>query len=716
MRPPRRAHVRRLAALVIGLALLAIVVAAGPALAAAPATSSFAPPIANGVGDLLSGIANTVLGGVDWTVDVAGDFILNLLGGLVRDLIPRCWIHKGLDIMTWLVAVPDYTARVSTPGGGHSYGFAGVNAMRGLYLWLGMAIAPLTLVYATSRAWSGQGDPPHVPLVRVLVVAIALLSYTWRWSQAVALTNQVTHAILGVSAVTSGVQKMFEVLIAGAALGGMPLVGLLVMGVGGLQLLAMVFVKVTLILIGALVFAIGPLMIGLVPIEHGNAFARTWLTIARGLFVLPILWASIFALAAVLINDAARGASVIGGNSGLGETLGGLLIAMAAIAGFWLNIKLTKGFAGLVGGQLAGLLALAGGGARALIGGGGGRRVAAACAAASAAGGGVTSLRGFASKVGGGAAGAAAALVPAGRAGAAVAGAGTLARGGLIGAGGALASKAIAAAASSGAGRVAASSRAGSVATRAARGARRGSSAAPRSSSDAASPAPTPTADHAVTGPADAAPTTRSSSAPGRCAAHTPDPQRVTRSRQTRGERQTPLAVAPAEAHAHSQTSPAPREQPRHARGRQPTGDATNDAARDAFGRPPAPKPTRSVRHPFRGTAVMTATLRRLDDGTRYYSLTWRQWAAALTGGGLLYLAVRFSPLSEKWTFTAALLILATLAVAILPLTGNALGLDRYLAAIVRWSIGPKHYTPRAPAALRGGVLLSTVPVALADT
>jgi hypothetical protein len=113
----------------------------------------------------------------------------------------------------------------------------------------------------------------------------------------------------------------------------------------------------------------------------------------------------------------------------------------------------------------------------------------------------------------------------------------------------------------------------------------------------------------------------------------------------------------------------------------------------------------------------MTQTLRRLDDGTRYYSLTWRQWAAALTGGGLLYLVVRFSPLSQKWTFTAALLILATLAVAIMPLTGNALGLDRYLAAIVRWSLGPKHYSARPPAgsAARGGVLLSTIPVTLAD-
>jgi hypothetical protein len=111
----------------------------------------------------------------------------------------------------------------------------------------------------------------------------------------------------------------------------------------------------------------------------------------------------------------------------------------------------------------------------------------------------------------------------------------------------------------------------------------------------------------------------------------------------------------------------------------------------------------------------MMPTLRRLDDGTRYYFLTWRQWLAALTAGGVLYAAARFSPLSQKWTFTAVLLGLATVAVAIMPLTGNALGLDRYLAAIVRWTLGPKQYTAagRTRGIQRGGVLLSSVPVTL---
>jgi small basic protein len=110
----------------------------------------------------------------------------------------------------------------------------------------------------------------------------------------------------------------------------------------------------------------------------------------------------------------------------------------------------------------------------------------------------------------------------------------------------------------------------------------------------------------------------------------------------------------------------------------------------------------------------MMPTLRRLDDGTRYYHLTFRQWGAALAGLGLLYGAVRLSPLSHKWTFTVVLLTLSAITAVILPLTGNALGLDRYLAAIVRWGVGRRYFTALdVVGGVRGGVLLATVPVGL---
>ena len=466
-------------AILAGVTLLALLGAPSSASAATTA-HALAPPIAT-VGSFLGGIVSSVIGGVSWTVNLAASFILNLIGGLVKLLIPRSWIHQGLQILQWVVAVPDYTGKVTAPGGHRVYGFPGVNAMRGLYTWIGIAILPLTALYATARAWSGQGDHAAMPLVRVVTVSIGVLSYTWLWGQAVAIVNQVTTMIFSVPAVTAGIYKMFTLLVSGTVLVGLPLVGEFLLAAAAAGLLTMIFLKVVLILVGALVYAIGPLMIGLAPTERGHAVARAWASLAIALFAIGILWASIFALAAVLLNDASTGALLVGGNTSVGQLLSGVVIAMAAIAGFYANIKLTKAIAGIVGGQLSGLLAQVGsrGGARGLLGGGASRGARPTASPAGAAG---ASLRGFAAKISGGIAGAAGAALPGGRAGAILstgAGAGgALARGGLIGAGGALAGRGLAGAARSNVGRAAGATRAGAVATRLARAGQRGWNAA----------------------------------------------------------------------------------------------------------------------------------------------------------------------------------------------------------------------------------------------
>ena len=52
-------------------------------------------------------------------------------------LIPESWANKGLQMMEWIVAVPNYAGKIATPGGGTHYGFAGINALRDLFTWLG---------------------------------------------------------------------------------------------------------------------------------------------------------------------------------------------------------------------------------------------------------------------------------------------------------------------------------------------------------------------------------------------------------------------------------------------------------------------------------------------------------------------------------------------------------------------------------------------------
>jgi hypothetical protein len=86
----------------------------------------------------------------------------------------------------------------------------------------------------------------------------------------------------------------------------------------------------------------------------------------------------------------------------------------------------------------------------------------------------------------------------------------------------------------------------------------------------------------------------------------------------------------------------------------------------------------------------VTPTLRRLDDRERYWGLTWPGWVAAIVGAAVLYLAVRFSPLSTKPTITLTLFVLAFAAMVLYGVSGQALSPGRQLLAIIAHRRTPK--------------------------
>ncbi len=88
-------------------------------------------------------------------------------------------------------------------------------------------------------------------------------------------------------------------------------------------------------------------------------------------------------------------------------------------------------------------------------------------------------------------------------------------------------------------------------------------------------------------------------------------------------------------------------------------------------------------------------TYRRLDEPTRYYGLSWRGWLAAAGAGGLLYLFVRLSPFDTRMTISVVLIACVLPAMAGFAAGGQALGIGRYLAALVRWALGAKQYAQR---------------------
>ena len=382
------------------------------------------------LGSIFGGIGHAVLGAFTWTVNLASTFILDTLGALVRLLIPRSWANEGAQIMGWIVAVPDYAGHVTTPGGRHQYGFAGINDLRSLFMWLGMALAPLTLTHATARAMVGdaEADPIGIPLLRIVFAAALILLYPYLWAQGAALADQITHVILSLPDVTSGLQKLMDYAVDGVALGGWQLIDLGLMGAIAIELLGLIFLKVVLILLGALLYATGPLTIGLVPTRFGHAVARTWASAVIFLLTIGVAWATIFAVGALLIEDSGTAGPLIGGNSAFGGLAGGLILAVTGLVALWLCLKVAKEAGGILRMQLGGLFALS------AIAGRSGSSVSTSAAAPRTTG---SSLRSFGSRLSAGArsaGGELAAAAPGGRqARLALAGAGYVGRRGLFG-------------------------------------------------------------------------------------------------------------------------------------------------------------------------------------------------------------------------------------------------------------------------------------------
>jgi hypothetical protein len=342
------------------LALVGVLLAPAPAYAAAGHVPLVDADILGTLGGVFGGIGHAILGAFSWTIGLASKFILTTIAALVKMLIPHSWVHKGLQIMRWIVAVPNYAGQITSPGGGQTYGFAGINVLRGVFTWLGIAIAPLALVYATSRAMIGEGDPVAIPLLRMLAISVVIASYPYWWAQAGALADQVTNTILSIPQVSRGLYKLMDYAVDGVALGGWQLVDLALMGAIGLELLGLIFLKVVLILLGALLYATGPLTIGLIPAHAGHALARAWASAVVMLLGIGIAWATVFAVGALLIGDAGTAGPLIAGNSALGSLAGGLLLAVAGLASLWLCLKAAREAGALLRAQLSGLLVLAG--------------------------------------------------------------------------------------------------------------------------------------------------------------------------------------------------------------------------------------------------------------------------------------------------------------------------------------------------------------------
>ena len=238
--------------------------------------------------------------------------------------------------------------------------------LRDTLTWIGVTLMPLGLVITGGRAFlapTADGDSASDVLrPRDFRRRRAAGSMTGRGAWSPSSRGCSPTSLLGLPWVADGVERMLETLVIGGATGAAVaaefVVPLMVM-VAGAVLLGLLLLRVGLEVATALLYVLGGLVLGLSVTSFGRRLLTAWLIAAAAIVMLPLLWSIVFAVGAALMLDA----GATGGRGGFASFVAQLYNVAAALAVFWIAIKLALGVFHKASGAITGITATSGGGA-----------------------------------------------------------------------------------------------------------------------------------------------------------------------------------------------------------------------------------------------------------------------------------------------------------------------------------------------------------------
>lgn len=350
---------RRAATLVVAaaaaatLACLALPVAA---FAAPPVGASLNP--ADWLSDAAGAFKDVVLGPLEIGVEEVAGLLVNVLTALADLLVPDWLVKPATKLMTWIVAVPNW----AQAGGTGTYVFSGVNNLHDYMRWFGVGLLTAGATWGATSGMLGGRAPEDI--VRALMTAaIGLVFYRWGWGQLAAITNTITESLMSAKDVQRGLSQMLAFTAGGAFLSVGTIFAPILVIVAAVALLGLIAAKAALILLSAVVYVTGGLVLGLLVWPGGRAIAGAWMAMAGACFVIPVLWAVLFAVSGVLMSDAMKsGGQLIEGEGLFAGLMTQIMLAITSIVALVLAIKL----AGVIWGMARSV-------PLGLIGGGGGK-------------------------------------------------------------------------------------------------------------------------------------------------------------------------------------------------------------------------------------------------------------------------------------------------------------------------------------------------------
>ena len=225
---------------------------------------------------------------------VVGFFFETLLDGLVPGFLKRA----GVDALRWLVAVPNPANRQLWPT---------VGELQRDLTAVGVGLLPLTFTLAATRYWALglTGADAHAAraLVQCAGAVCALVAYQWAFANTVAGVNVVTHAILGFDAVERGLGRSAALLFSGSLLSGSGIFLALLGIVAAVLAIGLFLLKVALLVVCAILYASGGLLIALSPLPEAHGLFRAWKFGLVTIAAIPVGWCVIFAVSGALALD-----------------------------------------------------------------------------------------------------------------------------------------------------------------------------------------------------------------------------------------------------------------------------------------------------------------------------------------------------------------------------------------------------------------------------
>jgi hypothetical protein len=253
--------------------------------------------------------------------------VKGLFGALLKALTPDFLKHADIHTLEWLVALPNVADSGTWPT---------IDHLQGDMVWIAGAILPTTLIIATARdtalSLSFRAHPGNA-LLRVVGAVFWLVLYRFSVENGLAFVNILTHTILSLPVVAQGLHRTVLVLFGGSVLAGVGGAFLGLLGLVALFFAVSLFaLKVLLLMVLAVLYVAGPLLIAFTPLPVVGFLNRAWLLALVGLCLIPVGWCVIFATAGAISLDVT--------NLGSGAHLGSRTVgAFAALATFYVAFR-----------------------------------------------------------------------------------------------------------------------------------------------------------------------------------------------------------------------------------------------------------------------------------------------------------------------------------------------------------------------------------------